>query len=130
MVKTRQQIGRMSRNKGKRFERQCREMMHSITGWPYWKRTQRGDLQLEGDLVACTDDSGGVPISVFGYYVECKARASLSCGMIMSWYHEALSKKGRKEKVVLLCKQDRGVVLAVCSWEQDCEEPWMNARIY
>ncbi len=46
MARTRQQAGKLSRNKGKAFERKVvRDIMPKLTGWAYWKRTQRGDKQ-------------------------------------------------------------------------------------
>jgi len=123
MAKTKSQIGRASRNKGKRFERQCVAVMHSITGWPFWKRTQRGDKQWGGDLISC-DATGKlvtiVPSGGYSYYVECRARATLRRTELMTWWQdvEAMARNGGATRWILLAKQDRGPVLAICSWEQ------------
>ncbi len=136
MAKTKAQTGRASRNKGKRFERACREVMWDITGWQYWKRTQRGDKQWQGDLVACHENGTGLtPLeSVEGgtYYVECRARGLLTAGIIAKWVDEVRDKAidvSAASLWVLLCKQDRGPILAVCSWEQQLGET-LKARIY
>ena len=134
MTKTRQQIGRMSRNKGKRFERDCRSIMWQITQWQWWKRTQRGDTQHGGDLIPCKEN--GSPLLDAGiiprYYVECRARATLSSGTIVKWVDEVRDKAidlSAATLWVLLCKQDRGPILAICSWEQELGEN-LKARIY
>ena len=133
--KTRSAIGRMSRNKGKRFERQCREIMADISGWPYWKRTQRGDKQWQGDLEMCHED-GQKRVGIYlaeepTYYVECRARATLTADKIIQWVQEveAMWITGGIDRGVLICKQDRGPVLAICSWEQEIGRQ-LNARIY
>jgi len=135
MTKTKQQIGRASRNKGKRFERACRDVMWDITGWQWWKRTQRGDKQWQGDLVPC-DESGGCVTSLVADnstvgYVECRARGTLTSGMMNEWFMDVqtMAKKGGFAVSVLLCKQDRGPILAVCSWEQKLGMT-LTARIY
>ncbi len=123
MAKTKQQIGKASRNKGKNFERQCRGIMHQLTGWPYWKRTQRGDKQWAGDLASC-DEVGKlvsvVPPGGHTYYVECRARATLRTTELIQWWFDVgiMARDAVALRWVLLAKQDRGPVLAICSWEQ------------
>ena len=135
MAKTKQQIGRASRNKGKRFERACRDVMWDITGWQYWKRTQRGDKQWAGDLVVCMEDGSSGPFTepfvATSYYVECRARGTLTSGMMNEWFMDVrtMAQKGKFERSVLLCKQDRGPILAICSWEQKLGIA-LVARIY
>ena len=131
MAKTKQQIGRMARNKGKRFERQCHSIMWDISGWQWWKRTQRGDTQHNGDLIPCTED--GRPLlgeGIIGrYYVECRARATVGRSSIIKWIEEVRDKAGDPCMWVLLVKANNGPTLAICAWEQTLGEAW-KARIY
>jgi len=127
--KTKSQIGKASRNKGKRFERQCRKVMYYISGWQFWKRTQRGDTQFWGDLVPCNEY--GQETDGLGYYVECRTRGTLTKGQIAKWVDEVQTKAGEAmaERWVLLCKQDRGPVLAICSVDQLASATY-KARIF
>ena len=128
MKKTRSQIGRMSRNKGKRFELACRDIMADISGWRYWKRTQRGDAQTQGDLVP---DKGPHNEGNPWYYVECRARGELSLAVLKRWYLEvkAKSKAISSDYWVLLARQDRGPILAICSWLNE-DNHKLVARLY
>ncbi len=134
MAKTKSELGRMSRNKGKRFERQCREIMADITDWPYWNRTQRGDKQWGGDLSPCDKNGRIVYLNNTeggSYYVECRARATLTKGTMMTWWQdvELMARQGEMGQWILLCKQDRGPVLAICSVDQKLGTN-LKARIY
>ena len=130
MARTREQAGRLSRNKGKRFERECRAVMAELVGWPHWKRTQRGDTQHYGDLVAC--DENGMEMVFHDknkYYIECRARATLSAKTIGVWFAEVTKAAARagKPNWLLITKQDRGPTWVFLSWEQ---QPGENLRAW
>ncbi len=124
MPRTRQQAGRLSRNKGKAFERRvAKEVMPELTGHPHWKRTQRGDKQNFGDLEPCTKDGVQVWLDTKSltltrkYYVECRSRAVLSATEIRKWQAEvqlAATAVG-SSYWILIVKQDRGPIWAFVS---------------
>jgi len=131
--RTKSQIGKASRDKGKRFERQSREIMAEVSGWPHWKRTQRGDTQHMGDLVECVIDGSPKPQHGFSttWYVECKVRGAMSLGMLMAWYQdtEVKARKIMADKWVLIAKQDRGVIMVIRSDENRIGDA-LSARLY
>ena len=137
MARTPQQIGRASRSKGKRFERECRAVMSELTGWPDWKRTQRGDKQHRGDLVPCEPDGRELTAitcpqlpNYRTFYVECRVRATLSKPKMARWWDDTkMQARKSQAAAVLLCKQDRGPILAFCSWIQSEEDHLIAAVI-
>jgi len=115
MIRNREQAGRLSRNKGKAFERRCcKEIMPLLTGWKYWKRTQRGDKQYFGDLAAC--DEKGMEIkgtaSCISWYVECRTRAVLSAKEIRKWLVETRQAAEAADAIeyALIVKQNHGPI--------------------
>lgn len=113
MARTPQQAGKLSRDKGKRFERHvAKHIMPKLTGWEHWKRTQRGDKQHYGDLVPCDEKGMEMDGVAHNYYVECRTRATLSSAEIMKWMEETeeAARNSGRLNCFLVVKQDRGPI--------------------
>lgn len=88
-------MGQKSQDKGAAFERECRGLLASLTGWEKWRRSQSGHEQRYGDLIRepCRKCklAPGWPEDIV---VECKRRRVLTTGMVDRWWNETLAKAG------------------------------------
>ncbi len=88
-------MGMLSRQKGKRGEREIANLISDITGWDVQRRVR----QYDGD-----SDLLGVP----GWSVEVKRYAQASPSSIRGWWEQAVLECEQGEKPVLFYRVNRG----------------------
>jgi len=105
-------MGKLSRTRGKHFELRVARLLPSLLDAPVFRRTQRGDRQMLGDLIAC--DKCGMPDANCQWYIECRQRSQITPGMIRTWAREILRKARYVEHTWLCYGQHNGIVYAMC----------------
>lgn len=90
MVKWKE-VGHKSSQRGKAFERKCRDVMTQVTGYPRWRRTVAGHEQIYGDLIPVAESGKQVDLIGGPIFVECKMRSgNVTTPMWQGWISTCL----------------------------------------
>jgi hypothetical protein len=106
-------MGKISHDRGKRFERKCCRLLPSLLDHTHFKRTGSIGKQHRGDIVACDADGKDVPGLLDHWYIECKGHSALTANQIRQWAIDAAKAGHYAESTWLLFGQPRGPVYAL-----------------
>lgn len=117
-------MGKISRDRGKRFEQRCCRLLPGLLEHSHFKRTGSRGRQHRGDIVACDAQGKEIPELLDRWYIECKCRGTLTAAMIRGWAKDTACAGHYAKATWLLFGQHRGPVYALCCDVHRRDEDW------
>ena len=106
-------MGKISRDRGKRFEQRCCRLLPGLLDHEHFKRTGSRGRQHRGDIVACDAQGKEIPELLDRWYIECKCWGVLTPGKIREWAIKTAKAGHAAEQTWLLFGQPKGPAYAL-----------------